>query len=480
MDPYLTDPDVTLWHGSALAVLREMPDESIHCAVTSPPFWGLRSYLASNDPAKGEEIGSETSVDEWVAKLVVVFRELRRVLRSDGVFWLECGDSYASGETGRRDNGRMADDPETWKDAMVGQAPRKERRYRRPDGLKPKDLVLQPFLLAMALRADGWWLRGRYPWIKRNAMPESVRDRFTTAHSDVFQFTKAARYFFDADAVREPAEWARWGDQTTTKYEGTDTATGWMRPRTKSDLQAHRGRGYAGRLEPYTAAPAPPQEEGLYVNPGNRSGNGPRGRTDERRGFDERLELVAGKNHRSYIDIPTVPNGLAICETCGAYWERGAPVEHCGQPVTAHYAAFPPALAELCILSSTSEHGVCAKCGAPWSRIAEYDLTEGAHGIHATTPARADGVDEGSRSQRFSRDGFVGGQSTTVTTHGWEPACTCGAETIPAVVLDPFAGSGTSLLRARELGRRSVGIELRRAYCEITARRLAQQSLLTA
>ena len=91
--PFLSDSDVDLYCGSTLAVLREVPDESVHCAVTSPPFWALRSYLPADDPLKGEEIGSEATVEEWVEKLVVIFRELRRVLRSDGTFWLECGDS---------------------------------------------------------------------------------------------------------------------------------------------------------------------------------------------------------------------------------------------------------------------------------------------------------------------------------------------------------------------------------------------------
>ena len=202
--PFLSDSDVDLYCGSALDVLRDLPDGSVHCAVTSPPFWALRSYLSADDPLKAQEIGSEATVEEWVEKLVVIFRELRRVLRSDGTFWLECGDSYASGN-------RAYFDDDRYNGAARGGA----HRAATPMFAKPKDLILQPFLLAMALRADGGWLRGAYPWIKRNAMPESVTDRFTTAHSHVFQFSKAARYFFDADAVREPAEWARGGDQTT-------------------------------------------------------------------------------------------------------------------------------------------------------------------------------------------------------------------------------------------------------------------------
>lgn len=236
--------------------------------------------------------------------------------------------------------------------------------------------------------------------------------------------------------------------------------------------------GFNASLPPSVEPHLDGDEDSLYPNPGNRTTNGVKQRADERRGFDKRLELLAGKNHRSYIDIPTVPNGLALCEACGAYWERGAPQEHCDQPITQHYAAFPPALAELCILAGTSEHGVCAACGDPWKRCETKGITEGAHGIHQTTEARQDGVAEGSRSQRFSRDGYVGGQTTTTTTTGWKPTCGCNAGVVSATVLDPFSGSGTTLLTARRLRRRGVGIELRRAYCMITENRLQQLSFL--
>ena len=157
--------------GDALTLARELPDESVHCIVTSPPYWGMRSYLDDHDPAKAEEMGAEPTLAEYVARMVELFRELRRGLRSDGTCWLNLGDCYAGTPT---------------------------------DGLKPKDLCLVPYRMALALQADGWWLRSHIIWHKPNPMPESVTDRPTSAHEAVFLLTKSERYWYDADAVREP------------------------------------------------------------------------------------------------------------------------------------------------------------------------------------------------------------------------------------------------------------------------------------
>jgi DNA modification methylase len=164
-----------------------------------------------------------------------VFRECRRVLADHGTLWVECGDSYAHGRNGPQGaTGEMST-------RRIGDARRRvEGVSRLADGCKPKDLIGQPWLLAFALRADGWYLRQAIVWHKPNAMPESVTDRCTTAHSYVFLFSKKPQYYFDAEAISEPAERARWGDQTVPKHEGTATAAGWIRlangdgPRTKN------------------------------------------------------------------------------------------------------------------------------------------------------------------------------------------------------------------------------------------------------
>lgn len=171
--------------------LKQLPDESVHCVVTSPPYWGLRDYGVDG------MIGLESTIDEYIAKMVAVCREIKRVLRKDGTFWLNMGDCYAAGGCGARD-------PERWPKQSRNDH-RIQHSHRRPAPfLKPKDLVMQPARLALALQADGWWLRKDIIWAKPNPMPESCRDRPTSSHEHVFLLAKSAKYYYDQDAVREP------------------------------------------------------------------------------------------------------------------------------------------------------------------------------------------------------------------------------------------------------------------------------------
>jgi DNA modification methylase len=183
--------------GDARDVLPTLPSNSVHTVVTSPPYYGLRSYLDVEHPDKHRELGSEASPDEYLANMIAVFREVRRVLRRDGTCWINMGDSYASTANGRSaaDTKAAGNDDRTFRDkpfSTVG------------NGYKAKDLMLMSARLALALQADGWWVRSDIIWAKPNPMPESCTDRPTSAHEHVFMLTKAARYFYDADAVREP------------------------------------------------------------------------------------------------------------------------------------------------------------------------------------------------------------------------------------------------------------------------------------
>lgn len=176
--------------GQALEKLQELEDESVHCVVTSPPYWGLRDYGVD------DQLGLEQTPDEYVENMVAVFREVWRVLRDDGTLWLNLGDSYAgSNTTGGNDTERK------WKSAVGSRL--EAQQIKRDSGLKAKDLVGIPWRVAFALQADGWYLRQDIIWHKPNPMPESVTDRCTKAHEYVFLLTKSARYFYDADAVKE-------------------------------------------------------------------------------------------------------------------------------------------------------------------------------------------------------------------------------------------------------------------------------------
>lgn len=223
MTSMINDHDVRIVQGDALERLREMPDESVQCIVTSPPFWGLRDYGCEG------QIGLEDTPDEWCARLVAVFREARRVLRSDGVMWLECGDTYNATPAGntipRAEGGngagrfRISSGPAQTAHIENG----RNRAPRNLAGLKPKDLVGAPWMLAFALRADGWYLRSDTIWARPNPMPESVTDRPTKAHSYVFLMTKSARYFYDSDAIREASLFA--GVTATSRKDGHDEST---------------------------------------------------------------------------------------------------------------------------------------------------------------------------------------------------------------------------------------------------------------
>lgn len=176
----------TVLLGDAWEQLQTLDMESVHCCVTSPPYFGLRDYGVPG------QIGQESSPEEYIHRLAEVFHEVWRVLRPDGTLWLNIGDSYTSG-------GRTARDFDKKLPARAaGQRP------KTPGGMKPKDLIGIPWMLAFALRSDGWYLRQDIIWHKINAMPESVRDRCTKSHEYIFLLSKSERYHFDCDAIREP------------------------------------------------------------------------------------------------------------------------------------------------------------------------------------------------------------------------------------------------------------------------------------
>ncbi len=198
----------TLYCGDALEILQTLPEESVQCVVTSPPYWGLRDYGVTG------QLGLEGTPEEYVAKMVAVFQEVRRVLREDGTLWLNLGDSYAGswGAQSRPNGNDVASRLEggsMLSARQIAAAPKGQTHtgsLTHTPGLKGKDLVGIPWRLAFALQADGWWLRSDIIWSKPNPMPESVTDRPTKAHEYVFLLSKSATYYYDAGAIAEPLQ----------------------------------------------------------------------------------------------------------------------------------------------------------------------------------------------------------------------------------------------------------------------------------
>lgn len=274
--------------GDALGHLRVMPDNSVHCCVTSPPYFGLRDYGVDG------QIGLEPTPDEFVAALVAVFREVRRVLRDDGTLWLNLGDSYAGAGYSNHANtgGAMREDGG-------------KQKHLTGSGLKNKDLIGIPWRVAFALQADGWFLRQEIIWHKSNPMPESVTDRCTKAHESIFLLSKSARYYFDHEAIKEPAK------------EWTGRAGQFDRS----------GNPVADHIIPGQSAaqhrPRPSKKRGEFA-----------GKTEAIPGRNAFRAVVPMRNKRSVWSVPVRPY-------------QGA-----------HFATFPPDLIEPCILAGSPAGGV--------------------------------------------------------------------------------------------------------------------------
>lgn len=365
----MADP-LTIIHSDALSSLRDLDSESVQCCVTSPPYWNLRDY--------GHEfqIGLENTPEEYIAQLVQVFAEVRRVLRKDGTMWLNIGDSYAGSGCGWG-GGSISERGNQHAHVHGEGRPRQSKDQTPPPGCKPKDLVGIPWMVALALRGDGWYLRSEITWCKRAPMPESVRDRPTCATEKIFLFSKAERYLYNSESVRyeplkETSERALRG--VSDGHKNVNGAPG-QPPHSISQPRANR-RPFGSTLD-----------GGLYgrhhlgeaIPEKQRRSDKQRGHSRRHAGFNDRWDLMSkdeqlagGANLRNYWILSPDPFPEA------------------------HFATFPREIPRRCILLGSSAGDV---------------------------------------------------------------------------VLDPFAGSGTTGKVAIELGRRAILIEPKAEYVEMIKKR---------
>jgi len=412
--------DHRIIQGDVLEGLRTIPDGSAHCCATSPPYWGLRNYGVDG------QIGLEKTPEEYVKKIVEVFREVKRVLRDDGTLWLNLGDCYAN--SGGQGDQRI---DKTGKSAAVGVQPKPTSRC----GLKPKDMIGIPWRVAFALQADGWYLRSDIIWNKPNPMPESVTDRPTKSHEYIFLLTKNARYFYDQDAIREPAS------EIKMFFRGDE-----------------KGRSRYLNQDEHQSNHEKPKKQDLTGNP-------------TYTGFNERWDKKMARNgtnipgHSGNFKADGTPICDGITRNARTVWT----ITTQARP-EAHFATFPDELPRRCIKAGTSDYGCCPKCGAPYQRIVE--ATGGMLGKswhpHENDEVTGQKAPDGGLSKSYRRE-----------SKGWQPGCKCDAgEPVPCVVLDPFMGSGTVAVIARELNRSSIGIEINPAYVKIIKKRLQTASQL--
>lgn len=467
-------PDWKIMQGDVRKQLALIPENSIQCVITSPPYYGLRDYGLPTSIWGGDKncdhewlkapprrarnefdvvnkkskqitnkgsyhnlretdicqkcgawkgcLGLEPTPEMYVNNMVEVFRGVRRVLRDNGIFWLNLGDSYAG-------SGKAGSNPEYQKKhTQFGQRERKEKMGMpmptKSIGYKPKDLMMIPFLVARALQQDGWYLRSVIPWLKNSAMPESVLDRPSSAIEYFFLLSKSQKYFYDIEVIKPKI-------MSATLSRAKSKNTGLLR-KDKGSAKLQGGL-------------TPEQQDKYYSDITQYSG---RNRRNSDWFMDSILDILEGKSGTLLHD----ENGLQTAVFCNP------------QPYPeAHFATFSPRLITPMILAGTSPRA-CEVCGAPWERVvAKTDNRHWTERGNYNSPKM-----QALKATGFRNDGGGGFECRNVKTIGWQPTCTCKENSGKGrcIVLDPFAGSGTTLEAARKQGRDSIGIELSGKYCK--------------
>lgn len=398
-----------------------MEARSVHCVVTSPPYFGLRSYSGG-----AAEIGQEASPEQFVEVMVRVFREVHRVLRDDGTLWLNLGDSYANdGKWGGHTGGKHV---KALHCSPIG-------RNKRYTGLKPKSLIGIPWRVALALQADGWILRQEIIWNKTNAMPESVRDRPTCAHEQIFLFSKRPHYFYDSEAIAEPSAEDRYRGASFTRGKTLAAAEASHRVsrRERIELDTRNKRSVwsvgVGRYRGAHFATFPPP-------------------------LIEPCILAGTSSH-------------GCCSFCGAPWKR---VTRRSGELDARRPQSRRALEIFEQAGLTPAHAQALRA-VGLADAGQNRATMSGTGRNASEVQRL-ANEAKSALNGYAREFLLG----RIETDGWKPNCRCqnADAPMPCTVLDPFSGAGTTALVALQHGRRAVGIELNPRYIAIAEQRIQQ------
>ena len=452
MDTYFFNGVVQLYQADAREI--PLPDKSVHCVVTSPPYFGLRVYQGNDDRG----IGLEASIEDYVANLVDVFAEVKRVLRDDGVCWVNLGDSY-SGSWGNYNPGSDGH-------GGNGQRPKDTERFSRPayDGVtkhRPAASYFEqgnqlciPERVAMALQADGWIKRDTIIWAKKSAMPESLAGwrweqcRVKTkaqgkgSQASVMDGGPRSRDM-SAGEYLDSAEWAECpGCPKCAANDGLVLRKGSWRTTSAHEYiyMLTKGMGYYADGEAVKTA----NTQGAI----ERFGKNPNMSIDKRKYSGHEGEALASAATKMPLWSPNGANRRSV-------WNDISPEPYGG----AHFATFPSDLPRICIQASTSEKGVCSECGNQWARVVEHGETTG-QGVGSDGIGHVEGLGHDRVAMReMSRAGDAHSKTT-----GWRATCGCNADVIPATVLDPFAGTFTTWLAAQKLGRRAVGLDISEEY----------------